>query len=98
MRFDADPAAASRAVSVFPSILPVPAGSPPGAGDGPRIDVPLDLVSFRAARGTDDLRRIAHLREEIALSAHVRENPDFARLEKKETTWGWSARSSAWEP
>lgn len=94
-----DAAAAGHAASVFPQSVPhagaMPAGVP--AADAPRIEVPLELVRFRAASTAADLRRIAHLREEIALPAHVREAPAFARLEKKETSWALSAHSNAWE-
>lgn len=90
-----DATSAGRAVPVVPQGRPdpAPASSP---AEGLRIEVPLDLVSFRAVTTGPDLRRIAHLREEIALSAQVREAPAFARLEKKETRSGWSVPSSAW--
>jgi hypothetical protein len=70
--------------------LHFPAAALPGGLSGPdgRIEVPLDQVSFIHADDTDQLGRIAHLREAIALPAHVREAPAFARLEKKETSWG----------
>jgi len=58
------------------------------AGPDARIEVPIDQVSFSHAQTPAQLRRIAHLREAIALPAAVREAPAFARLEKKETNWG----------
>ena len=51
-----------------------------------RIEVPLDQVVFRRVRDEAGLRRIAHLREAIALPAGVRDAPAFARLEKKGTS------------
>ena len=85
-------------VPLFNPIAPAPRGPATGLppAENLRVEVPLELVSFRAVSSAADLHRIAHLREEIALPAHVREAPAFARLEKKETRWGWSARSSVW--
>lgn len=54
-------------------------------GANARVDLPLDRVSFRAATSAAQLRQIAHLRDEIALPADIRQSPAFAQLEKKET-------------
>jgi hypothetical protein len=61
----------------------------PGGPSSPdlRIEVPFEQVTFSQARTPAQLRRIAHLRDAIALPAAVREAPAFARLEKKETSW-----------
>ncbi len=69
--------------------LHFPVAALPGGLSGPdaRIEIPLDQVTFLHAQSGAQLRRIAHLREAIALPSAVREAPAFARLEKKETRW-----------
>jgi hypothetical protein len=65
--------------------LPPPSAAPPA---DQRIEVPLQDVVYRRARGPADLRRVAHLRDAIALPAGLRNAPAFARLEKKGTSRG----------
>lgn len=80
---------AETAATAFPGIH-FPVAALPGGLSGPesRIELPLDQVTFQHAGTSAQLRRIAHLREAIALPPAVREAPAFARLEKKETSWG----------
>ena len=78
---------AETASSAVPGLSFAAAAMPGGLGPDGRIEVPLDQVSFIHADDAGQLRRIAHLREAIALPASVREAPAFARLEKKETSW-----------
>ncbi|HZY18524.1 MAG TPA: hypothetical protein VFE82_08580 [Ramlibacter sp.] len=90
--------AVARPGSVYPAAglgLPPRAGVP---GDDLRVEVPLEQIGFRQVATPAQLRQVAHLRENIVLPAELRESPAFARLEKKETSWAWSAPSSAWEP
>jgi hypothetical protein len=68
-----------------PAHLQPPSGA---AVPDPRIEVPLDEVVFRRVHGPADLRRVAHLRDAIALPPGVRDAPAFARLEKKGTSRG----------
>ena len=94
MSMTADAALAAAVPFPFPH-LPVPrlpAGTPPEAG---RIEVPLGGVTFRELHTPHQVRQILHLREEIHLAAAVREAPAFVQLEKKETSRGWWAPSSA---
>ncbi len=77
-------AGAAPAAPSGPVLVPHPAAAlPPSV---PAAIAP-DEVRFLRARGAAQLRRVAHLREEIALPAELRAAPDFARLEKKETRW-----------
>lgn len=54
----------------------------------PRIDVDPRRVLFRRVRHADDLRRVAHLREAIALPAGLRDMPAFTRLEQRRDRFG----------
>lgn len=71
--------------SPSPSVLVPPAAAVPPAPAAAAIAP--DEVRFVRARGAGPLRRVAHLREEIALPAELRATPAFVRLEKKETSW-----------
>jgi hypothetical protein len=71
--------------SPSPSVLVPHAAAVPPAPAAPAIAP--DEVRFVRARGAGQLRRVAHLREEIALPAELRAAPAFVRLEKKETNW-----------
>jgi hypothetical protein len=77
--------AGRAAPSCPPRVLPVPAEA---STTDQRIEVALDEVVFRRVHGAADLRRVAHLRDAIALPAGVRDAPAFARLEKKGTSRG----------
>lgn len=78
----------TAAVAVPALGFPPPAALPGGlSGPDGRIEVPLDQISFMHAQSSSQLRRIAHLREAIALPSSVRDAPAFSKLEKKETSW-----------
>ena len=65
-----------------PALRPMPALS--GAAD----------VRLRHLRTPGEIERVLPLREEIDLSAHTAAGRSFHELEKKETSWASSARSS----
>lgn len=61
----------------------------------PSLEVQPHEVSFTRLRGTRELARILHLRNEISLPTSVQADAGFALREKKETSWAWSVHSSA---
>jgi hypothetical protein len=75
--------------------------TPPAVRQQPRtaaqrgsVDVPFAELVFRQLR-TGEIAQIRHLREEIQLPDAILSDPGFAAREKKETSRGWWARSSA---
>lgn len=63
-----------------------------------RLEVPLDELTFRQLKTTDEIARIVHLRKEIQLVAASGEDPAFVAREKKETSRASWLLSSAAAP
>jgi hypothetical protein len=65
---------------------------PPSFGSEPQSFS--DRVQLRHLRSHAEIEQVLPLRQEIDLSAHAM-GDEFLRLEKKETKWGLSARSTS---
>lgn len=66
------------------------------AGDEPSsTELRAEEVSFTQLRGSREIRRVFHLREQIVLPASTVDDPGFAAREKKETSRASSAPSCA---
>jgi hypothetical protein len=79
----------SPAGAHLPLELMVPPGEMPAEGPD------FEAVTLRHLTTREQIESVMHLREEIDLSAHTSASSDFASLEKKETSWGSSTRSSS---
>lgn len=69
----------------------LPSSRPYGGMNPPAASPAIGSVVLRHLRTPAEIESILHLRGEIDLSAHT---ADFLSLEKKETSWGSSARSN----
>ena len=58
-----------------------------------RQDVPIDEISFCALKTMQEINSIKYLRGELNLPGSVLADPEFERLEKKETSTAWLALS-----
>lgn len=90
------PSASSR--SDFAALQDMRFAQPRPRQADPRIgreEVPLGELSFRQLRTKAEIAQVRHLRREIQLPAAALADPSFSAREKKETSRGLSARSSA---
>ena len=82
-----------HAHALSPAVLP--ASLPPGLPLFGQPDDDADQVVLRHLVTPQEIEAVLPLREGIDLSAHAAAGDAFLSLEKKETSWVSSARSSA---
>lgn len=74
-----------QSFALMPASVMPPMGEPQALYQPPSNDVQPHEVTFRQLRGPQEIARVLHLRDEIALSSAVRGDAAFTTREKKET-------------